>query len=83
MAVSGRVRADVDAEFHGGYLIKKVGKHWRVYEDASSYSSTSGGYTALGKVMRDADGKVVSFETLAQAQSWIDKGCIIYPEILF
>lgn len=83
MAVSNRVRADVDASFHGRYLIKRVRKHFRVYEDASGYSSTSGGYTALGKVMRDADDKPVQFDTEAQAISWIDGGCIIWPEIQF
>jgi hypothetical protein len=83
MAVSARVRQDVDAEAHGDYFIKRVGSGFRVYEDASGYSSTSGGFIALGKVLRDDEGKPVTLPTLEAARSWIDKGCLIYPEVIY
>ena len=83
MSTSHRVRADVDAESYGNYLIKQVGKRFRVYQDGSDYSSTSGGYSALGKAMRDCDNRFVAFDTIKDAERWIDGGCIVWPEITF
>lgn len=78
--ISGRVKADADAESFGDKLIKRAGKWWRVYEDGSYYSQTSGGVMKLGKVMRDAEGKPASFKTLKAAEEWIKAGCRVVDE---
>lgn len=73
--ISSRVKEDDDVEPCGDYLIKRVGKRWRVYQDGSYYSQTSGGVMKQGGVMRDAGDKPVSFATLNEAQAWIGEGC--------
>ncbi len=75
MPVSGRVRADDDAIDYKGYLIRKAGHQWRVYEDASTYTNTSGQVMIRGKVMRDVDDSVFNFTSQADAEQWIDNGC--------
>ena len=66
-------------EFHGNargeYVICPSGKKWRVYEDATGYSQTSGITLQRGKVMRSTSGKPITFATQAEATAWIDGGC--------
>lgn len=82
MPASGRVQREQNvADFHGGYIIKQVGRTFRVYEDASGYSQTSGQTIHVGPVMRDDGGKPVGLPSLEAARSWIDKGCRVYPKI--
>ena len=83
--ISYRVRREDTSvvEFHGQYIIGRAGKRVRVYEDDSGYSSTSGGFIKKGKAMRDADDKIISFDNTEQAKSWIDKGCVVYPTLLY
>ncbi len=74
--ISNKIRQDehVD-EFHKEFLIKKTGKKYRVYKDATEYSSTSGQNIKKGKVMRACSGKPVSFNSIEESIKWIDDGC--------
>ena len=71
---SYRVRDDDDVEAFGMYLIAKVGKSWRVYEDGSYYSSTSGGVIKKGKVALGLDGCALNFKSKKSAEDWIAGG---------
>jgi len=74
-----RVKADDDVTWHKNKAIKKMksGK-FRVYEDASYYSSVSGGVGKAGPVMRDTDDRPVQFDSQAKAEAWIDDGCKVF-----
>lgn len=81
MPTSYRVRDDDPIEGEvDGYLIARVGTRYRVYEDGSYYSSTSGGVIKRGPVMRDTDWTVISFKTIKQAEAWIRNGCLVSRE---
>lgn len=80
MSVSARVRSDEDVEHFNGYLIANVGGKYRVYEDGSYYSQTSGGVTVRGKGVRrydpeagSAEGKIATFDTIAEAEQYITR----------
>ena len=75
MAFSARVADDDNVEAYKDKLIAKVGKAWRIYEDGSYYSQTSGGVMKRGKVMRDVDGTPFVFGSIAGAERFIDLGC--------
>jgi hypothetical protein len=79
MAFRDRVKADDDVTWHKEYAIAQTsaGK-FRVYEDGSYYSATSGGVGKKGKVMRGTDDKPVQFDTIAEAERWIDEGCRVW-----
>jgi hypothetical protein len=68
-------RRTTAGDFHGRHMICPAGKRWRIYEDGSGYSQTSGLTLQRGKVMRAASGKPVSFATTEAARAWIDAGC--------
>jgi hypothetical protein len=79
--ITARVKQDEDVEFLAGHKVaKRVGKRWRVYEDGSYYSQTSGGVGSKGKMMRDLDDKPVSFATLQKAEQWVNEGCRLVDE---
>ena len=76
--VSDRVRDDDDADDHvNGHLICKAGGKFGIYEDASYYSSTSGGVQKRGRLVRrwdpdagDQEGRPARFDTLAEAVAY-------------
>ena len=71
MSVSSRVRDDDEVEvFVGEYLVCKSGKSFRIYDDGSYYSQTSGGVTKRGAVVRDTDWKPLNFPTAQDATAW-------------
>ena len=82
MPVSGRVRED-DADlvdFVGDYCVALVRKRFRVYQDGSVYTSTSGITVVRGKLMRrwdpdagDQEGKPASFATQEEAVAYIKR----------
>jgi hypothetical protein len=79
--ITERVRQDQDVEpLIGNKVAKRVGKRWRVYEDGSYYSQTSGGVMVQGKAMRDVDEKPVAFATLQEAEQWVKDGCKVVDE---
>lgn len=68
------------AEFEGDYILSPTAKgKWRVYEDGSGYSQTSGQTIKLGKLVRrldadsDYDGRIAQFDTLELAQAYARK----------
>ncbi len=76
MPTFANVRQDDDVIDFGGYLVGKAGKNrWRVYKDATSYSSRSGQVMIKGAVMRDVDGSMFTFYTQTAAEQWITDGC--------
>ena len=84
--ISSRVQQELRGEIEfisRNHMAKKVGKYWRVYDDATGYSQTSGQTLALGKMERDADDKPVKFASVEDAEKWIAGGKIIYPEVQF
>lgn len=75
---SQRVKEDADVTPIGrDKVARKTRFGWRVYEDGSYYSQTSGGVMASGRVMRDADDKPVQFQTFEEAAAWVHGGCRI------
>ena len=75
MSISSRVRSDDKIEeAHKGYLIARVGKSFRVYSDATEYSSVSGQNIKRGRVLRATSDNPVTFTTIAAAIAWIDAG---------
>lgn len=72
MATSYRVSNDDDKiiEWAGIFAIAHVQGKFRVYEDGSHYSSTSGGVGKRGRVVRDETGKPLTFATQAEAEAW-------------
>lgn len=60
------------------YLLGQIksGK-WRVYEDATTYTSTSGQTVIKGLAMRDVDDSIFTFPTQQDAIDWIDGGCLV------
>jgi hypothetical protein len=75
--ISNRVQEQTgltdNAEFAGDYIVDKTaGGRWRIYDDGSGYSSTSGATIAKGKVVRDINGIIRNFATQAgaEAEAW-------------
>jgi hypothetical protein len=62
------------ADFAGDHIVDRTesGK-WRLYEDGSGYSGTSGQTIAKGKVLRDENGRIRNFDSKAEAEgvAWI------------
>lgn len=71
---------DQRSEYHGKYMLAMVSGKWRVYEDGSYYSQTSGGVTVRGHVMRNASGDIVRFDTKEKAIEWINGGCLVFKD---
>ena len=77
--ISMRVKDDDNVEPIGDYKVAaRFGKFYRVYEDASYYSQTSGGVMKRGKLMRDADNVPMRFASIAEAEQWVKDGCRIW-----
>jgi hypothetical protein len=68
-------RRTAAGDFHGLHMICPAGKCWRVYEDGTGYSQTTGITFQRGKVMRSTSDKPISFPTMDAARAWIDGGC--------
>ena len=78
MPSSFRVRQDDDVVAYGDYLLGQIkGGKWRVYEDATTYTSTSGQTVIKGLAMRDVDDSIFTFPTQQDAIDWIDGGCLV------
>jgi len=78
MPSSFRVRQDDGVVAYGDYLLGQIrGGKWRVYGDATTYSSTSGQIIIKGLAMRDVDGIMFTFPTEQAAIDWIDGGCMV------
>ena len=64
---------DKDADFFSvegmDYILLPTKQGWKIYEDATGYSSVSGQVIAKGKVVR-VDGKPVVFPSKAEAEAW-------------
>lgn len=80
MPVSERVADDDEVEAHGKYLIGKVKNKYRIYEDGSYYSQTSGGVIKKGTAVRrwdpdarDKEGKFAEFPTITECEQYIDR----------
>lgn len=73
--ISDRVAQDFDkdADFFSvegmDYILMPSKRGWKVYEDATGYSQTSGQVIKKGKVVRQ-DGKPVVFPTKQEAEAW-------------
>jgi hypothetical protein len=68
------------AEFEGDYILAPTTRgKWRVYEDGSGYSQTSGQTIKLGKLVRrfdaeaDYDGSIAQFDTADLARAYAQK----------
>lgn len=75
--ISARVQEQTNltdqADFAGDYIIDCTSSGlWRIYEDGTGYSGTSGQTIAKGKVLRD-NGMIRNFGTRkeAEAQAWL------------
>lgn len=61
------------ADFEGDYIVDRMRNgQWRVYQDGSGYSGTSGATIHKGKVLRDENGVVRNFfdKAEASAEAW-------------
>ena len=65
---------DKDADFFSvegeAYILLPTKQGWKIYEDATGYSSVSGQVIAKGKVIRTPLGKVAAFPSKAEAEAW-------------
>ena len=74
--ISDRVVKDFDAEADffsvqgEDYILIPSKQGWKIYEDATGYSSVSGQVIKKGKVVRGEDGKPMVFPSKADAEAW-------------
>lgn len=75
--ISNRVQEQTglsdQADFAGDYIVDCTKRGtWRVYEDGSGYSGTSGQTIRRGKALRDLSGSIQNFATkeAAEAEGW-------------
>lgn len=83
MPTSYRVRQEDfsnNAEVVGDYAVDLIRGRWRIYEQYSDYTSTTGGHLRRGKMVRrydldagEQEGKPAQFKTKTEAIEYVNK----------